>query len=94
VPRFQGHHLGYLYQATGDVDGPIAAYSIDLSRQIGDLASAAGSMANLSQVLYAVGRREDAIALGEEARITSSNWARLGPSRSRLESNPGNTADS
>ncbi len=62
-------YLGYLYQSIGDVDGSIAAYSrhIALSRQIGDLASAAGSMANLSQVLYAVGEREEAIALGEQA---------------------------
>jgi tetratricopeptide (TPR) repeat protein len=62
-------YLGYAYQALRDFERSIQAYSkhVSLCKRTGDVASAAGSMANLSGVLFAIGRRDDAVDLGAEA---------------------------
>jgi tetratricopeptide (TPR) repeat protein len=82
-------YLGCTYQALGDAQGCIRAYwaHIELCRQMGDPASAAGSLANLSGVLYSLGKREDAIALAEEAcDYLGRMWSPQGASlRARLE---------
>jgi tetratricopeptide (TPR) repeat protein len=62
-------YLGYAYQAAGDAERAIQTYAdhIAMCRRTGDIGSAAGTMANLSLLLYAVGDREQAIRFGEQA---------------------------
>jgi tetratricopeptide (TPR) repeat protein len=62
-------YLGAAYQSVGDAAGATRAYRrhIELSRQMGDPAAAAGSMVNLSGLLFSAGEREEAISLREEA---------------------------
>lgn len=70
-------YLGVAYQTLGDVQRAIQAYSkhLGVSRRTGDMASAVGSMVNLGSLLFAIGEREDAIALGEQA---SDSLERMG----------------
>ncbi|MGO9971320.1 MAG: tetratricopeptide repeat protein [Solirubrobacteraceae bacterium] len=77
-------YLGSVYQALGDYEHGIEAYSkqIEVCRRFGDMSAAAGPMANLSGLLMAVGRREEAIAIGKEAYSLLATFG--SPAASRL----------
>jgi len=70
-------HLVTAYLAVRDYQGAIDAYTrqIEASRKNGDALSAATAMANLSQLLFLLGDRSHAIALGTQA---SDLLSRLG----------------
>jgi tetratricopeptide (TPR) repeat protein len=77
-------YLGVAYQAQGNFARAIETYNlhIDLCRQVGDFTSGGGTYANLSGILYGMGRRDEAVSLAAEGleqlqRSGSPDAARL-----------------
>jgi tetratricopeptide (TPR) repeat protein len=61
-------YLAVVYQAKGDAQHCLQTYELhlELCRSIGDFSTAGSSYANLSEILYRNGRREEAIRLATE----------------------------